>query len=126
MKAKTVGVSDFMQLLEGDYKRLSKFPINPLIFDIDEKFSKVKSAMRKGTFLHVEPGRKKEVKAKYDKRIIFIKDNGEFDTEPLHIEDGICINYKHPALNIVASKSKRGKKKVELRFGDLRGLHDLD
>lgn len=112
VKMRGVSVDDLLDMLEGDMKRL-KPEIIPIKFHLKPRMSRVKTAMRKGTFLHVEGGREKVIKSRYDKRVIVIKNvKGKevYDTEPIHIEKGIAVNYIGSSLNIRLEK-KRGKKK---------------
>lgn len=138
MKMRKVTVNDLHNLLEGDFKRSSVGPIDPtaigrlpipeelgleenqkterkpLIFDIKPKFAKVKTAMRKGTFLYVQEASKKEVKARYDKRTIVYKPDGTYDTVPIHIEGGFAPNYRAGEIQVVVKK-KKGKKTFEIK-----------
>ena len=117
LKMRGVSVQDLHNMLEGDFKRAHIGPIDPLIFDIEPKFAKVRTAMRKGTFLHVNPGQKRQVKAKYDKRTIFVTPEGLFDTVPVHIWDNKALNYRGGEVN-VKIKNKKGKKTLTIS-GDI-------
>jgi hypothetical protein len=111
LKMRNVGINDLLSLLEGDFKRL-KTPLLPLVFQLDARFAKVKTAMRKGTFLYVEPGKTKMLKSRYDKRVIYKKEDGTYDTVPIHIVDMKATNYKGSKMNILIEK-KGKKKKVD-------------
>lgn len=113
IKASGINVEDFKLLMEGDFKRTTIGP-TPFEFNIAEKFSKVKTAMRKGTFLNVQPASKKVLNARYDKREIFVDKDGKYNTRPIFIENGIAVNYRDQMINVKASRGKRGKKKVEI------------
>ena len=77
-------VNDFMTALEGDLKLMTAKQ--------SSKFCTFKTAMRKGKFLAMMDEGQRSLKTKYDKRRIFKKPNGEYDTIPLHIEDGKVTN----------------------------------
>lgn len=113
LKMRKVGVKDLHALLEGDFKRASVGPIDPLEFNVKSKFAKVRTAMRKGTFLYIQPGQKRVIKSRYDKRIIVKDKNGEYDTTPIHITDGYAHNYCGGQLNIRLDASGEIKK-IEL------------
>lgn len=113
IKMRAPTIQDFVSLLEGDMKRAEKIPI-PMEFIIKEKISKVKTAMRHGTFLHVTGQETKKFQAKYDKREIFVDKNGDYDTRPICIKDGKALNYRDPIIKV---KAKKGKKKVTIDFG---------
>jgi len=110
IKAKAVTVDDFFKLLDGEFKRRDKIPL-PIEFVIPEKFSKVKTAMRKGTFLDVTEKSEKKFSAKYDKREIYLKPNGDYDTRPIYIENGVATNYRDPDILVIATRTKGNKVK---------------
>lgn len=118
IKMRKVSVKDLVSLLEGDFKRASIGPIDPLEFKIKPKFSKIKTAMRKGTFLNVEDETTKKVKAKYDKRVIYEKEDGTFDTKPIHIVDGYAPNYRSGEVTVIVKKRKNSKKSFEIKYDE--------
>lgn len=109
IKASGINVEDFKSLMEGDFKRTTIGP-TPYEFDIAEKFSKVKTAMRKGTFLNVQPATTKNLNARYDKREIFIDVDGKYNTRPIHIENGVALNYREDFKVTVNGKDKDFRK----------------
>jgi hypothetical protein len=113
VKMSGIDVSDFLELLEGDFRRLK--PIIPLEFIMNGRLSRMRTAMRQGTFLHLEEGRKKSIKARYSKRVI-VKKGEHWDTVPIHIEKGIATNYAGSMMNILISK--KGKKTVSIERVD--------
>lgn len=114
MKSRAVTVDDFFKLLEGEYKRIDNIPL-AIEFVVPKKFSKIKTAMRKGTFLDVTAQSVKKFTAKYDKREIYLKENGEYDTRPIYIEDGVAVNYRDPEV-VIEAKKNRGRK---IKFYDV-------
>lgn len=122
LKARKVGVSDLYNLLEGDFRRASVGPIDPLEFKVKAKFAKVRTAMRKGTFLYVQPSQVKSIKSRYDKRVIVMK-NGKYDTVPIHIEDGYAPNYNGGHMNIkVSGKPSSDRFSIEYEEGAMAKL----
>lgn len=111
LKMRGVDVKDLFNLLEGDFKRSMIGPIDPLEFQVGSKFAKVRTAMRRGTFLYVQPGQTRVIKSRYDKRVIVKDSKGNYDTVPIHIEDGYAHNYSGGQLNIRLTNN--GGKKVE-------------
>lgn len=77
-------VDDFLTALEGDLKLMTAKQ--------SSKFCTFKTAMRKGKFLAMMDEGQRSLKTKYDKRRIIKKPNGEYDTIPLHIENGKVVN----------------------------------
>jgi len=112
IRLRGVNVKDLYTLLEGDFKRASIGPIDPLEFKVKAKFAKVRTAMRRGTFLYVQPGQTRTIKSRYDKRVIVKDRNGNYDTVPIHIEGEYAHNYCGGQLLIKVSNEK-GKEKVE-------------
>lgn len=108
LKSRAVTVDDFFNLLEGEFKRKDKIPL-PIEFIVPEKITKMKTAMRKGTFLDVTKKTKKKFQAKYDKREIYLNENGDYDTRPIYIENGVATNYRDPDILVVAKKTKTVK-----------------
>lgn len=119
VKMRGLDVSDFLDLLEGDFRRLK--PIVPIEFVMKGRLSRMRTAMRKGTFLNVEEGQKKAIKARYAKRVI-VKKGDSWDTVPIHIEKGIATNYQGSMMNIVVEK-KKGKKSVSIEQTDSYPLY---
>lgn len=122
MKMRKVDVNDLYNLLEGDFRRAHIGPMNALEFNIKAKFAKVRTAMSKGTFLYIEPGKTKEIKSRYDKRVIVRMPDGTYDTEPVHIQNGLALNYSGGMLNIILKK--KGKKKTLEIKGATDGNHN--
>jgi hypothetical protein len=75
-------IDDFMTAMEGDMRLLTA--------EQPEKFCTFRTAMRKGKFLAMMEPSSRSLKTKYDKRRI-VKINGEYDTVPLHIQDGKVV-----------------------------------
>ncbi|MDX1919413.1 MAG: DNA polymerase [Candidatus Caenarcaniphilales bacterium] len=116
VKARGVEVRELYDMVEGDFKRLSRNPVAALTFQIEPKFAKVKSAMRRGTFLYVEEGKEKQIKSRYSKREIYLDTDGKYNTRPLHIENGFCKNYRGGELNVIVNKKKNKKSlKIDLQ-----------
>ena len=113
IKSSGIAIQDLKTLMEGDFKRTFIGP-TPFEFRIDEKFSKVKTAMRKGTFLDVQKSQVKKLNAKYDKREIYIDEDGRYNTRPIFIENGIAVNYRDVGLIVKADGSIKGFKKVTI------------
>ena len=106
IKVRKPNVKDFLGLLEGDIRRSQQLPI-PMEFIIAEKFSKVRTAMRKGTFLDVSKKCVKKVNARYDKREITMS-NGIYNTRPIFIKDNKALNYRDRELKV--TKTRKGGK----------------
>jgi hypothetical protein len=117
IKMSGITVTDLKTLMEGDFKRTFIGP-TPFEFKIDEKFSKVKTAMRKGTFLDVQKAQVKKLNAKYDKREIFIDEDGQYNTRPIFIKDGVAVNYRDVGLIVTASGGIKGFQKVKIEEGE--------
>lgn len=112
IKLRGVDVKDLYGLLEGDFKRASVGPIDPLEFKVKAKFAKVKTAMRRGTFLYVQPGQTRTIKSRYDKRVIVKDADGNYDTVPIHIEGDFAPNYCGGKL-LIKVTNENGKQKLE-------------
>jgi len=125
IKSRGVAVKDLYTLLEGDFKRASIGPIDPLEFNVEEKFAKIRTAMRRGTFLYVQPGQTRTLKSRYDKRIIVKDADGNYDTVPIHIEGDYAPNYSGGRLNIKVSHVG-GKKKVEFSGEAVQNTSDAN
>jgi hypothetical protein len=54
------------------------------------KFATFRSAVRKGHFVTMTDSQIKEIRSKYDKRFLYKTENGEFDSRPLHVVDGVA------------------------------------
>lgn len=76
-------IDDFVTALEGDLRILTA--------EQSEKFCTFRTAMRKGEFLALMEPSSRTLKTRYDKRRI-IRVGGEYDTIPLHIQDGEVVN----------------------------------
>ncbi len=76
---------DFMSALEGDMRRLKT--MNP------EKFAPLRSAIKKNEFLHLLAESPRQIRTRYNKRRIVKREYAQiWDTEPLHIENGVVTN----------------------------------
>lgn len=75
-KIQGFSIEDFKHALDGDLKRLK--------ITTEAKFASFKMAVRKGDFLTLLNASSKELRAKYDKRLI-IKNGDNFDTIPVSI-----------------------------------------
>lgn len=76
---------DFMSALEGDMRRLRT--MNP------EKFAPLRSAIKKNEFLHLLKESPRQIRTRYNKRKVVKRDYAQiWDTEPLHIENGVVTN----------------------------------
>lgn len=117
VKMRNPSVEDFRSLLEGDLRRAESLPLS-MEFVVKEKFSKVKTAMRKGTFLDVSKASKKQLNARYDKREIYRLPDGGYDTRPIFIENDIATNYRDEIQKVV--KTRVGKKEL-LTIGEKSG-----
>jgi hypothetical protein len=69
--------SDFQHALEGDLKRMSIVR--------DERIAKFKTALRKGAILTRLPKENRQLRATYDKRVIYME-HGSYKTKPLHLQ----------------------------------------
>jgi len=67
---------DFQNALEGEFK---------LKIDVDPKMARLKTAMRKGEILHLMKKSTKEIRSRYDKRILYRDDTGQWNSRPHHI-----------------------------------------
>lgn len=77
--------SDFLTALEGDMSRLRS--VN------DAKFATFKTAIRHGDFLHLLKEQPRQIKTRYNKRRVFRRQYSQlYDTEPLHIKNGVVTN----------------------------------
>ena len=83
-KVQEFTIEDFQNSLEGE--------IGLLTAKNSEKFCRWKTAIRKGEFLSMMDEQQRTIRSKYDKRRIFKTSSGDYDTEPLHIEDGEVVN----------------------------------
>lgn len=119
IKAKKPNVKDFFNLLEGDMRRAHKIPI-PMEFIIAEKFSKVRTAMRKGTFLDVSKKCVKKVNARYDKREIYVDKDGQYNTRPIFIKNNKAINYRDRELKV-----KKVRKGTEVKLTITQSKKDV-
>lgn len=72
---------NFCDYLEGSQR---------LINIQQSKFATFRSAVRKGEFVTMMDAHIKEIRSKYDKRFVYKTENGEYDTRPLHIVDGVA------------------------------------
>lgn len=80
--------NDFYEALEGDLKRLRT--TNPA------KFATLKTAARKNKFLMLLKESPREIRSLYDKRRIVKRAwSQRYDSEPLHIKDGVIVNRVH-------------------------------
>lgn len=77
-------IEDFFTALEGDMRRLKT--TNP------EKFATFKTAAKHNKFLMLLKESPREIRSRYDKRNVIQLENGKWDTEPLHVEDGVIVN----------------------------------
>ncbi len=76
-------VDDFMCALEGDLRRLR--------VKQESRFATFKTALRKNKILTMLPSGMREIRAMYDKRLIFKKTDGTYDTKPHFIVDNEAI-----------------------------------
>lgn len=83
-KVQNFTIEDFQNSLEGE--------IGLLTAKNSEKFCRWKTAIRKGEFLSMMDEQQRTIRSKYDKRRIYKTSSGDYDTEPLHIEDGEVVN----------------------------------
>ena len=78
-------LDDFYSALEGDLRYMK--PVNP------EKFATFKTAARNKKFLMLLKESPREIRSRYNKRRIVKREYSQiWDTEPLHIKDGVIIN----------------------------------
>lgn len=76
---------DFMSALEGDMRRLRA--TNP------EKFAPLRTAIRQNEFLALIKENPRQIRTRYNKRRIVKAFHSQvYDTEPLHIENGVVTN----------------------------------
>jgi len=76
---------DFISSLEGDMKRLKT--MNP------EKFAPLRSAIKKNEFLYLLKESPRQIRTRYNKRRVVKRDYAQiWDTEPLHIQNGVVTN----------------------------------
>lgn len=82
---------DFTSALEGDMRRLRT--VNP------KKFAPLKSAIKKNEFLALLNESPRQIRTRYNKRRIFKRLYAHtYDTEPLHIKDGLITNLPKDAM----------------------------
>ena len=89
-------LEDFYIALEGDLRKLHTK--NPA------KFATFKTAIKKQKFVTMLEEQDRQIRSTYNKRKIIKTASGDFDTEPLKIEDGKIINMEQ--------KVKKSKKKI--------------
>lgn len=77
-------VEHFKSVLEGETGVLS--------IKTSAKFCRFKTALRKGEFLSMMGEQSRSVVSQYDKRRVIKTMNGDYDTVPLHIENGKVVN----------------------------------
>lgn len=93
-------VHDFYSALEGDLKRLST--TNP------KKFATLRTAARKNKFLMLLEESPREIRSRYDKRRIIKRNwSQKYDTEPLHIKNGVIVNKVEQLKRSTKRASKR-------------------
>ncbi len=77
--AQSKNFQDFAEALEGDLKAFkSKIPV---------KLSKIKSAKNNNSVLKLMNATTRQIRAKYDKRLIVKNDNNTWDTLPISAQD---------------------------------------
>ena len=77
-------MENFESALEGELKALTA--------KNSAKFCRFKTALGKGQFLSMMGEQERTIRSKYDKRRVIKDSNGNYDTIPLHIENGSVVN----------------------------------
>jgi hypothetical protein len=85
-KIQHFGMEDFYTALEGDLRRLTAKSASGL--------ARFKTSARKGGFISKVEAASRAIRSSYTKRQIVRLGRGEFDTVPLHIEDGQVMNHR--------------------------------
>ena len=108
VKMNKVKIDELYEVLAGEFHLHKKYMMaeNMKFVAKDPVISKMKTAMQKGSFLATEENTIKTIQSKYDKREVFMDENGKWTSRPLHIEKGRVINY-HGSRLVYADKSQQ-------------------